>query len=74
MFLDASHNYKDIKWGLDVVKNSQYRGDIIVLDDYTPSVYDGVVRAGNELCQNNGYSKFVVNAESDRGYLIAQKQ
>ena len=48
-FLDGSHEYEDVKFEFEFVDKRNKTCDIIVLDDYTPGKFDGVVKLANEI-------------------------
>ena len=51
-FLDGCHTYEDVIFEFNIIKNSQFTGDVVVFDDYTNNLYDGVVKAVDEICKN----------------------
>lgn len=72
-FLDGTHHYNDVLIEFDAIKYKQKRGDIIFFDDYTPSIFPGVVKAVDEICDKYAYTKQVIQIDSNRGYVIAKK-
>lgn len=72
-FLDGCHTYKDVFFEFNSIKNFQFYGDMIIFDDYTHDLYDGVVRAVDEICKNNNYDKKLIYINDKRSVLIATK-
>lgn len=73
-FLDSVHSYEHVMAEFSSIGDHQTTGDIIFFDDYTPEAYPGVVKAADEICLSQGYSKKIVTANAQRRYLIAEKQ
>jgi hypothetical protein len=60
LYIDASHDYENVKKDLDVAKRKVKRGGYIIMNDYVMSnPFDGqlygVVQATNELCVDEGW-------------------
>ena len=72
-FLDASHTYRAIYNEFKFISKYQEKGDIIIFDDYGNKSYLGLKIAIDEICEIYKYKKLVINATSQRGYLIATK-
>ena len=72
-FLDGAHTYEDVIFEFQQIRDCQKIGDIIVYDDYTPQQFPGLVRAVNEICENNQYQRTDLQANSGRGYVVATK-
>ena len=70
-FLDAQHEKKDVLNEYNFVKSKQQSGDIIILDDYTPGLFDGVVEAVNIINAEKLYNIKIFSNSSERGYVIA---
>ena len=73
-FLDSVHRYEHVMAEFASVRGCQLPGDILFFDDYTPDSYPGVVKAADEICRVHQYSTTVVEANSRRRYLIAEKR
>ena len=73
-FLDGAHTYNYVIHEFECIKDKQERGDIIFFDDYTFDLFPGVVKAVNEICRVHKYSKRVISASKNRGYVIATKK
>ena len=56
-FLDGSHEYQDVKIEFEFVDKKNKAGDIVILDDYTPGKFDGVVRLTDEIKLKKNYKK-----------------
>jgi len=72
-FLDAVHDYKEVISEFKYVRNKQKKGDIIVFDDVTASLFPGVVKAIDEVRKNKEYSIKHINISEQRGYAIAKR-
>jgi len=72
-FLDGTHSYTDVMFEFNEIRDSQYPGDIIVFDDYTPRQFPGLVKAVNEICDRYQYQQTVLRAHTGRGYVVATK-
>ena len=46
---------------------------LIVLDDYTPGKFDGVVKLTEEIKMKKNYDLHILNNDKDRGYAILKK-
>jgi len=72
-FLDCSHTYEYVLNEFDSIKDKQKKGDIIFFDDYTPNLFQGVVKAVDHICAEFNYLKRVITLNDKRGYVIANK-
>lgn len=72
-FLDGSHDYDDVKLEFDFVDKRNKEGDIIILDDYTPGIYDGIVKLAREIKESKRYKIKEINENKKRGYVILKK-
>ena len=73
-FLDGSHEYKDVKCEFDYIDKRNTIGDIIILDDYTPGLFDGIVRLTNEIMAEKKYFLKIIDEDINRGYVILVKK
>lgn len=73
-FLDGSHDYEDVKFEFEFVNKKNKSGDIIILDDYTPKIFDGIVKLTNEIKEKNAYEVNIINNNEKRGYVILKKK
>jgi hypothetical protein len=73
-FLDGSHDYDDIKLEFDYVNERNSSGDMIILDDYTPGVFDGVVTFTHLIKKQNFYEVNIMNNNKKRGYVVLKKK
>lgn len=71
-FLDAQHTKTAVLNEFDYVSSRQLAGDVIVFDDVTPGVFDGVTEAVNEI-QDEGFYEVEFLGNASRGYAIATK-
>jgi hypothetical protein len=72
-FLDGSHDYDDVKFEFNFIKQKQKKGDIILFDDVTDGHFNGIVKLVNEIYQNQEYEIEKINSSIFRGYAIATK-
>lgn len=72
-FLDAAHTFKDVIYEFNFVSKLQKSGDIIFFDDYSPNIFNPVVKAINEIEKQNTYKFKKILATKQRGYAIAYK-
>ena len=73
-FLDGAHDYDDVKFEFDYVKNRNKKGDIIFLDDVTPGSFDGVVKLTNEIKEENLYRVIFLQSNPKRGYAVLERK
>ena len=72
-FIDAIHEYENVMYEFKYINQLQKHGDIIIFDDYNNKLFPGVVKAVDEICQDYSYSKKVITANDQRGYVVAVK-
>jgi len=72
-FLDGAHEYDDVMFEFEQIRERQQSGDIIVYDDYTPQQFPGNVRALNEICLRHYYRRADLQVHYGRGYVVAEK-
>jgi len=72
-FIDGEHFYDNVITDGKNISKKQEQGDIIIFDDYTDSLFPGVVKAANEICEKFSYKKTKVFSNDERAYLIAEK-
>ena len=48
-FLDGAHDYFNVKFEYEYVKERQKPGDIIIFDDVTPHLFDGIVKLIDQI-------------------------
>ena len=73
-FLDAQHEEYEVMHEYNYVKERQIKGDMIIFDDYTPGIFNGVVNAISKIKNENLYNLEIINKNSQRGYVIAIKR
>lgn len=73
-FLDGFHTYDDVMFEFSQIKDFQENGDIIVFDDYTPSLYPGLVEAVDKICNQFNYKSVKIKSSYNRGYVIGVKE
>ena len=71
-FLDAQHTFRSVMEEYLFVEARQDQGDVIVFDDVTPGVFDGVVAAVDAVRERGLYvvEKF---GRAERGYAVARR-
>lgn len=72
-FLDGAHSYQDVIFEFHFVSQFQRVGDIVIVDDVTPGVFDGIVRAVDHISGLKNYDVMRVQSALDRGYAIATR-
>lgn len=73
-FIDGSHQYHDVFYEINFVKNRQKKNDIIFFDDFNLKKFPGVVKATNDKLFQNEYHQHILDYGEDRKYLIAIKK
>lgn len=71
-FLDAQHTYSAVLDEFGYVRSKQIAGDVVVFDDVTEGVFDGVISAVRQI-ENEGEYKIEYLGSKSRGYAIATK-
>ena len=72
-FLDAQHTKDAVMEEFLFVSSRQLKGDIIVFDDVTPKIFNGVCEAIAEIENNFPYNIEKLFLDKMRGYAIAKK-
>ncbi len=72
-FLDGSHEYEDVKLEFEFIDKRNKAGDIIILDDYTPGKFDGVVKLAHEIKLKKKYNLDFLDHNKGRGMCIIKK-
>lgn len=54
IYIDGDHSYDGVKIDLQISYNKVKKGGYIFGHDYTVSMFEGVVRAVNEFCEEKG--------------------
>jgi len=73
-FLDAYHEKEDVLMEFGFIRNRQQPGDMVLFDDVTEGVFDGVVRALEEIEKDGLYSIRRIASSSKRGYAVAVRE
>src|SRR3546814_14767217 len=66
-FLDATHTEPEVRHEFEFVSARQASGDVVVLDDVTPSLFPGVVAAVDALEAGGHYAPERLAASEQRG-------
>jgi len=72
-FLDGAHKYDDIMKESSFVVQRQKVGDIILYDDYNETIFPGIVKGVNEICESHNYNLTIVGGKDGRFYAICEK-
>lgn len=70
-FLDAQHEYEEVKAEFDFVSLRQKKGDLVIFDDVTEHLFTGVVRAVKEIENSKNYKIEYIEPSDHRGYAVA---
>lgn len=73
-FIDGSHQYDDVFYEINFVKDRQKKNDIIFFDDFNLKKFPGVLKAINDKFFQNEYYHHILDYGEDRKYLIAIKK
>ena len=52
----------------------QVTGDVVLFDDYTPTMFPGVVEAVDTICREFNYHKEIITVGPQRGYTVAERK
>ena len=72
-FLDAHHTFESVMAEYSFVEERQDVGDLIVFDDVTPGVFDGVVEAIDAIRRKGLYEIRELGRSNERGYVAARR-
>lgn len=72
-FLDAQHSFETVMDEYSFVEERQDVGDLIVFDDVTPGVFDGVVEALDAIGRKGLYEIRQLGRANERGYAVARR-
>ena len=72
-FLDAQHTFESVMAEYKFVEERQGPGDVIVFDDVTPGLFDGVVAAVSAIREKGRYEIQEIGRQEERGYAIARR-
>ena len=73
-FIDAMHTEDDVLSEFQYIQDKQRSGDVVVFDDYSVAKFPEVVRTVDQICIDFAYDARVVQANRDRGYLVATRR
>ncbi len=73
-FLDGAHDYEDVRFEFNYLKNRNKKGDMIFLDDVTPGSYDSIVKLVNEIKEENLYFITLLDSDPKRGYALLERK
>jgi predicted O-methyltransferase YrrM len=73
-FLDACHTCDDVMAEYAYARDRQKSGDVVVFDDVTPAMFDGVVEAIAAIESEGLYSIERIQPSDQRGYAIAVRR
>lgn len=72
-FLDGAHKYEDIIKESSYVVQRQEVGDVILYDDYNETMFPGIVKGVNEICEAHNYNLTILGGKDGRFYAICEK-
>ena len=72
-FLDAQHTFESVMEEYRFVEARQSPGDLILVDDVTPGVFDGVVAAVDAIRAKGLYEVEEIGRRVERGYALARR-
>ena len=72
-FIDAEHSKEAVLKEFKYVSERQVKGDIIIFDDVSMDIYDGVCQAVKIIKNNGSYNIEYINFLDNRGYAIAKR-
>ena len=72
-FLDAQHTFESVMEEYRFVEARQATGDLIVFDDVTPGVFDGVVAAVDAIRDKGLYEVQEIGRRTERAYAVARR-
>tara|TARA_B100001989_G_C24551861_1_gene475886 strand:+ start:28410 stop:29297 length:888 start_codon:yes stop_codon:yes gene_type:complete len=72
-FLDAQHTKKSVLREFSFIYPRQKKNDVIFFDDVTPSLFQGVCDAVEEIKSNFPYKVRYLDFDEKRGYAIATR-
>lgn len=72
-FLDGAHDYFNVKFEYEYVKERQKPGDIIIFDDVTPHLFDGIVKLIDQIKKSGEYNVQIINSDLSRNYALITK-
>lgn len=72
-FIDGSHDYQDVFFEYNFIKQRQLPGDIIMFDDITPKYFRDLVLFIKKIKKQKQYHVNLLTSEKNRGYAVAYK-
>ena len=78
-FLDAQHDYQNLNFEIEFVKQRQKLGDVIICDDYTTyyngkQQFPGINKAIDEIIDYQKKIYYGNDGEKKRGYVYLSKK
>ena len=73
-FVDGSHDYDDVMFEYQFIKQKQKKDDFILFDDVSPGRFNGVVAVVEKIKFQAEYNVQLLTSSSERGYAIATKK
>ena len=71
-FVDGSHEYKDVAFEYNYIKQRQKKGDLILFDDVTEK-YKGIIELVDEIKVSSQYNVRIIESSKYRAYAIAER-
>ena len=72
-FLDAQHDYENIKNEFNFVFERQKKGDLIIFDDVNFSEFPEISKFINDLKSKKIYDINIISSSKSRSYCLAKK-
>ena len=72
-FLDGAHDYNSVKHEFNWIKQRQLKGDIILFDDCTANIFNGILSLVTEISDSQDYSVEFIKSTEYRGYALLIK-
>lgn len=73
-FLDGAHTYDAVMAEFRYVEARQLQGDVVVIDDVTPGIFDGICNAVDTIEREGKYNICRLQSSSTRGYAICTRK
>lgn len=72
-FLDAVHTCRAVMLEFNAIQEHQKKNDIIVFDDYDPTLFPGVVKAVKQIATNYPYHISLISTGHSRSLAVATR-
>ena len=72
-FVDGSHYGHDIELEFKIISSRQYKGDLVIFDDYNKLLFPDLVKTLDFIISKYNYSKKIINSSDNRKFVIVEK-